>query len=94
MTITLNVPEDIARHLASQGQDISRAALELMVIEAYREHKLTTEQVHRLLGFESRYELDGFLKAHAVWLDYTTDDLDREAKMTRSVIAKRQNELA
>jgi hypothetical protein len=31
-----------------------------------------------LLGFETRYELDGFLKAHEVWMNYTIDDLRRE----------------
>ena len=56
MTITLNVPEEIARHLAAQGQDVSRAALELMVLEAYREHKLTTGQLGQLLAFRTRMQ--------------------------------------
>jgi hypothetical protein len=28
---------------------------------------LTTEQVHRMLGFATRYETDGFLKQHEVY---------------------------
>jgi hypothetical protein len=31
-----------------------------------------------LLGFGTRYKLDGFLKAHGVWVDYTLDDFHRE----------------
>jgi len=31
-----------------------------------------------LLGFETRYDLDGFLKAHDVWMNCTIDDLRRE----------------
>jgi len=31
-----------------------------------------------LLGLETRYELDGFLKAHDVWMNSTIDDLRRE----------------
>jgi hypothetical protein len=46
--------------------------------EAYRERKLSTAQLRRLLGFETRYELDGFLKAHQVWLEYTAEDLERD----------------
>jgi Uncharacterised protein family (UPF0175) len=94
MTITVDVPEEIALYLSEQGQDISRGALELMLLEAYREHKLTTAQLRRLLGFESRYELDGFLKQREVWLDYTIEGLDREAEATRPLIARRQAELA
>jgi hypothetical protein len=30
------------------------------------------------VGFETRYELDGFLKQHQVWLDYGDEDLARE----------------
>ncbi len=30
-----------------------------------------------MLGL-TRYELDGFLKAHDIWLDYTIEDLRRE----------------
>jgi hypothetical protein len=34
--------------------------------------------LRRLLGFGSRYELDGFLKAHDVYEDYTLQDLEQE----------------
>jgi hypothetical protein len=78
MTITLELPEEIARHLASQWQDLSRVALESLALEAYRAHKLSTEQMRRLLGFDTREQLDGFLKQHDVWLDYSLDDLERD----------------
>ena len=79
--ITLQLPDDIARHLSVEWKDLPRAALEGLALEAYRARKLTTEQMRRLLGFETRYELDGFLKEHEVWLDYGLEDLehDREA---------------
>ena len=34
--------------------------------------------MRRLLGLSTRYELDGFLKAHQVWGDYTVEDFRRE----------------
>jgi hypothetical protein len=34
--------------------------------------------LRRLLGFATRYALDGFLKAHGVDSLYTLDDLERE----------------
>ena len=63
MQLTLDLPDELTAALAPQGRDLTRAAFEAIALEAYREHKLTTAQLRRLLGFESRYELDGFLKA-------------------------------
>ncbi len=81
MLVTLDLPDELTAALTAQGSDLSRAALESIALEAYREHRLSTAQLRRLLGFESRYELDGFLKQHEVWLEYGWQDLeqDREA---------------
>lgn len=78
MTITLNLSEEIARHLTAQGQDISRAALELMLLEAYREHKLTTGQLRQALGFHTRMQAHAFLKDHGVPLHYDQADLEHD----------------
>jgi hypothetical protein len=34
--------------------------------------------LRRLLGFATGYQLDGFLKAHEVYEDYTMEDLEKE----------------
>jgi len=34
--------------------------------------------LRRLLGFGTRYRLDGFLKAHDVYEDYTMEDFERD----------------
>jgi hypothetical protein len=78
MRLELDLPDELSAALAASGPDLSRAALEAIALEAYRERKLTTAQLRRLLGFESRYELDGFLKRHEVWLDYTWQDLEQD----------------
>ncbi len=79
MQVTIELPEDIGQQLATEWRDLSRAALESLALEAYRVRKLTTEQMRRVLGFQSRYELDGFLKRHEVWLDRGRLGADREA---------------
>jgi len=83
MEVTLDLPDELSAALAGSGQDLPRAALEAMALEAYRERKLTTAQLRRLLGFKSRYELDGFLKQHEVWLDYTWGDLEQDRETHR-----------
>ena len=80
MNITLALPEDIARQLSAEWRDLPRAALESLALEAYRSRKLTSDQMRRLLGFQTRFELDGFLKQHRVWLEYTAEDLDRDCE--------------
>ena len=78
MQVNLDLPDELSLALTASGADLPRAALEAIALEAYRERKLTTAQLRRLLGFESRYELDGFLKKHEVWLDYTWQDLEHD----------------
>jgi hypothetical protein len=36
--------------------------------------------MRRLLGFSTRYELDGFLKAHGAWADVIIEDLRRDVQ--------------
>jgi len=66
MHITLELPEDIARGLESKWKDLPRAALESLALEAYRSGTLTAAQIRRLLGFETRIQLDSFLKDHEI----------------------------
>jgi hypothetical protein len=40
--LTLYVPDELAAFLAASGQDLERAALEAIALEAYREDKLST----------------------------------------------------
>jgi predicted HTH domain antitoxin len=74
MQITVQLPDDLA-----QRPDAARAALEAFAIEGYRSGALTARQVRSLLGFETRYELDGFLKARGVWdRAYSAEDLESD----------------
>lgn len=72
MQITLELPGEIAQQL-SQGQDLSRSALEALVAESCREHRLSDHQAAQILGL-SRDQLDAFLKARGVFYDYTVED--------------------
>jgi hypothetical protein len=83
--LILNLPDELSAALSGSGQELSRAALEAIALEAYRERKLTAAQLRRILGFETRYQLDGFLKEHEVWLDYTWQDLEQDRKTHRQL---------
>ena len=78
MDLHLEIPEEFARQLASDPKGLARVALEALAAEGVRSGKLTTFQARSLLGIQSRYEMDGFLKAHGVFLDLTLEDVQRD----------------
>ena len=88
MQVTLNLPEDIARHLEAGGTGVSRAALEGLALEGYRSGKLSESQVRRLLEFGTRYEVHGFLKQHGVPLRYSEQDLEHDMENARTFTEK------
>jgi hypothetical protein len=75
MEITVHLPDDL-----TQRANPGRQALEALAIEGYRAGTLTAYQTRLLLGFETRDELDGFLKEHDVWEQaYSVSDLEKDA---------------
>jgi hypothetical protein len=86
MQLTLEIPDDMAQRLTPEGQDPARTALEALAIEGYRSGALTPSHTRRLLGFETRYELDGFLKAHNVWEHaYGIEELEQDRRTMQAM---------
>jgi hypothetical protein len=79
MDVHLEVPEELARQLASDSEDLARVALEALAAEGVRSGKLSVFQARELLGIRSRYEMDGFLKKHGVFLDLTLEDVQKDS---------------
>jgi hypothetical protein len=86
MNLSLEIPEDLGLLIADDPSALTRAALEGLALEAVRTGKLTVSQARRLLGITSRYEMDGFLKAHGVFLDLTLQDVIKDSDVARSVL--------
>jgi len=88
MSITVNVtiPENI---LNRQQDEIARRVLEEVVLEGYKSGQLTLAQVRRILGFETRMQLDAFLKAHGIFTEYSEADLEAEEEASRYIMSRR-----
>jgi len=86
--ITLELPESIVENLGISKKDLSRVALEAIALEGYRSDHLTGFQVRRELGLETGLELDAFLKAHRIDLEYTFEDLEREQTVLDGLLKK------
>jgi len=87
MQITFELPQDIAEGLESRWKDLPRAALESLALEAYRSRAITTAQLRRLLGFETRMQVDAFLKQHEIY-DYSFADFEQDRETLREARMK------
>lgn len=78
MEVVVQIPDDIASHMTEAHGDLARRALEAFALEEFKKERISKPELRRLLGFETRYELDGFLKTHEVYEEYTVEDLELE----------------
>src|SRR5258708_40071501 len=85
MEVTIQIPDDIAASIQTAGRDLPRSVLEAYALEGYKSGQLSAYQVQELLGFETSMEVDGFLKSHGVYLDYTEQDLEEDTAASRRI---------
>ena len=89
MQVTVEIPDQFADRIVPPGRDAARLLLEESVAGAYRDRRLTMEQVRELLGFGTRMQVDAFLREHEIY-EYTVEDLDKDtAVLDRLSPAKR-----
>jgi len=85
MNLNVEIPDDLAQRLSAAGVDLSRRALEGFALEEYKAGRITKAELRRWLGFDTRYELDGFLKAHDIWDNVTIEDLRQDLRDLESL---------
>lgn len=81
MTVTVDIPRELAERL---GPDAERMSREALALEAHRQGLWTEADVGRFLGL-SRIARDQFLKDHGVELAYTWEDLELDRKAHRDL---------
>ena len=81
MTVTLEIPAELARSLGPEATRISREAL---AIEAHRQGLWTESELGMFLNL-TRLALDRFLKDHGVEMAYQWEDLEREREVHRGL---------
>lgn len=73
MAITIDLPRPIEEKLSSDLGDLASAAKEAILVELYRQGKLTHHELSEALGL-SRFEADAVLKRHSVTEDLLTPE--------------------
>jgi predicted HTH domain antitoxin len=87
MEVTINLPEDVVKVFSADGENIEREVLEATALEGYREGKLSQAQVRRMLGYQTDMQVNAFLKAHNVFLNYTAEDLEQDRQTLEKLLA-------
>lgn len=80
MTLTVNIPDDLAAELRAGFQNLSQAALEALAAEAYTKELLSLEQVRRLLELGSRWEAQAVLSQHGAWPGHLAEEILADAR--------------
>ncbi len=84
MTISFEIPQDIAQELRTNGLDLNQEAKEAYLVELYRQEQITHHQLAEALGL-SRYETDGVLKRHKVSPNVTAEEMRAQAMALKYV---------
>lgn len=82
MTISFEIPCEIEQELGTKGDELNGEAREAFLVELYRQERITQHQLAEALGL-NRYETDGVLKRHKVWLELTPEELAAQAASLR-----------
>jgi predicted HTH domain antitoxin len=84
MNVAIDIPDEVARQLQARSGEVSRAVLEAVAVQAYRDGMITPAQVQQMLGLESRWETEALLRRAEAYHDYTMDDLARDLAAIRA----------
>jgi hypothetical protein len=85
----MEIPDQFAP--LPSGTEAARRLLENSVAAAYRERRLTMEEVRQILGFATRMEVDPFLQRYEIY-DYTVEDLEEDMAAIRELMKTRAAE--
>jgi chromosome segregation and condensation protein ScpB len=89
MKVLVEVPESLAERLGGSPADLSRAVLEALAVDAYRQDRIAKVELQELLGIESFYEMETFLKQHKVPLEYSIADFEADTETSRRLREER-----
>ncbi len=86
MQLAIELPEEISEELRAKWKDLPRLGLEAIAVEGYRSGALTESQVRRMLGFESRVQVNAFLRDHALYYEYSQAEIEHEIETNQRIL--------
>ena len=87
MAVTVELPADVEQRLRAESPDLESEAKEAMLVELYRQDKLSHYELSQALGLD-RFETDGVLKNHNVTEDLpTAQEIEEGLQLLRQLVS-------
>jgi hypothetical protein len=88
MALTIQLPSDIEQRLRADTPDLDAEAKEAMLVELYRQERLSRYELSLALGID-RFETDAVLKKHNVTEDLpTSEELADDLRRARQLLGR------
>jgi predicted HTH domain antitoxin len=78
MQVTFDIPDTLAAQLTAAGKDPARAALEVLLVEGYRNRQIFEGEIKRILGYGTRMQVHALLKEHNVPNNYDVEEFEKD----------------
>jgi predicted HTH domain antitoxin len=85
MSVVIDITPETEKLLQAEWGDLNKAAGEALVIESYRQGKLSLGQCSEILG-KSVLETETFFHSRGVDLPLTADDVDGDRKRLKRML--------
>lgn len=85
MTISFELPNDLQAELQLAFGDLGQAAKEALAVRGYVERKYGLSTLRRLLGLETRWDVEQWLIDHQIVRNYSPEDLQADIETLRSL---------
>lgn len=82
-TIQISVPDALAKALSTDSSDLSRRALEALVVHSYRAGRISHAQVADALGLD-RWQTDAFLKESQAYRPWDSEEFAADLATLRN----------
>jgi len=88
MAVTIQLPAAVEQRLRAETPDLDAEAKEAMLVELYRQDKLSRYELSLAFG-HTRFETDALLKKHNVTEDLpTSEELEEDLRRLRQLVGK------
>lgn len=86
MALTIELPAEVEQRLRTENSDLDAEVKEAMLVELYRQDKLSRYELSVALGL-NRFETDAVLKKHRVTEDLPTPvELEEDLRRARELL--------
>ena len=84
MDVTFQIDDNNLPPSVLAAGDLPRRALEAFALEELRAGRITEVELRRMLGL-ARIQLDGFLKSHGIYQEYTIEEFEQEQRVLKDL---------